>query len=115
MDLQDYDWPGNVRELENAIERALILSRSNTLNFNFLSNKDGAPEEIKLAKSDYSDTGDTVLTSHDLYVFERNNMIRALKRCNWKIYGEDGASNMLELKPTTLIERMKRMNIKKPR
>jgi len=42
-------------------------------------------------------------------------MIRALKRCNWKIYGEDGASNMLELKPTTLIERMKRMNIKKPR
>jgi Nif-specific regulatory protein len=26
-----YDWPGNVRELENAIERALVLSDSETL------------------------------------------------------------------------------------
>jgi two-component system response regulator HydG len=29
--LVDYSWPGNVRELENAIERAVVLSRSETL------------------------------------------------------------------------------------
>jgi DNA-binding NtrC family response regulator len=29
--LENYDWPGNVRELENAIERALVLSRSRIL------------------------------------------------------------------------------------
>ena len=29
--LTDYDWPGNVRELENAIERAVVLSRSDSL------------------------------------------------------------------------------------
>lgn len=29
--LAAYDWPGNVRELENVLERALILSRSDTL------------------------------------------------------------------------------------
>ena len=29
--LQRYDWPGNVRELENVLERAIILSRSETL------------------------------------------------------------------------------------
>jgi two-component system response regulator HydG len=29
--LSDYDWPGNVRELENAMERAVVLSRSDTL------------------------------------------------------------------------------------
>jgi two-component system response regulator HydG len=29
--LLDYSWPGNVRELENAIERAVVLSRSDTL------------------------------------------------------------------------------------
>lgn len=37
--LNAYDWPGNVRELENAIERAVVLSRSRTLrssDFTFL-------------------------------------------------------------------------------
>jgi len=29
--LMEYPWPGNVRELENIIERAVILSRDNTL------------------------------------------------------------------------------------
>ncbi len=29
--LQAYDWPGNVRELENALERAVVLSRSPTI------------------------------------------------------------------------------------
>jgi len=29
--LQAYDWPGNVRELENTIERAVVLSRSSTI------------------------------------------------------------------------------------
>ncbi len=29
--LQAYDWPGNVRELENALERAVILARGDTI------------------------------------------------------------------------------------
>ena len=32
-----HDWPGNVRDLENAIERALILSREGPLDFSELS------------------------------------------------------------------------------
>ena len=38
--LRQYPWPGNVRELENAIERAVVLSKSRTLgsgDFSFLS------------------------------------------------------------------------------
>ena len=31
--LMQYDWPGNVRELENAVERAIILSKSKHLTF----------------------------------------------------------------------------------
>jgi two-component system response regulator AtoC len=29
--LQDYDWPGNVRELQNVIERAVVLSRGESI------------------------------------------------------------------------------------
>lgn len=32
--LQEYDWPGNVRELENAVERAVILSRKTEIDAN---------------------------------------------------------------------------------
>ena len=33
IQLQNYDWPGNVRELRNVIERAVILARGKTLEF----------------------------------------------------------------------------------
>jgi DNA-binding NtrC family response regulator len=42
--LQRYDWPGNVRELQNAIERAVVLSRGPILDkddFSFLTPTDG--------------------------------------------------------------------------
>ncbi|HEX2221772.1 MAG TPA: sigma-54 dependent transcriptional regulator [Candidatus Limnocylindria bacterium] len=34
--LIEYDWPGNVRELENAIERAVVLSRGNPITLEHL-------------------------------------------------------------------------------
>ncbi len=48
--LAAYNWPGNVRELENVLERALILSRSDTLTADvlppqiFTSDKAGSTE-----------------------------------------------------------------------
>ena len=44
--LVQYDWPGNVRELENAIERAVVLSRTrnlDTADFAFLQAADQIP------------------------------------------------------------------------
>lgn len=114
MDLQKYEWPGNVRELENAVERAMILSRSKKLNFSFLFDRESAPAIQGLAVTSKVDP-ETILSSSDLFELQRNNMVKALTYCNWKIYGDDGASALLDIKPTTLIERMKRMNITKPR
>jgi two-component system response regulator HydG len=41
-----YDWPGNVRELENAVERALVITRGQELkpaDFSFQLQAAGAP------------------------------------------------------------------------
>jgi two-component system response regulator HydG len=42
--LTSYHWPGNVRELENIIERAIILTRSDTLTRSDLAGLEGAAE-----------------------------------------------------------------------
>jgi transcriptional regulator with GAF, ATPase, and Fis domain len=54
-----------------------------------------------------------LLSADEIKLFERQNTINALVSCQWKIYGDDGAAKLLKIKPTTLIERMKRMGIKK--
>ncbi|MBL7175051.1 MAG: sigma-54-dependent Fis family transcriptional regulator [Desulfobacteraceae bacterium] len=57
--LKGYDWPGNVRELENAIERAVVLSKSRTLraeDFSFLRPipiKSKGPRTLREMEKDY--------------------------------------------------------------
>ncbi len=114
LDLQSYDWPGNVRELENAVERAIILTRTNNLDFSSIQDKSMPnsifPVERKVQKS----IDQSVLSATEMKQLERQNTINALQECNWKIYGNDGAASLMDIKPTTLIERMKRMQINKP-
>lgn len=113
LDLQSYNWPGNVRELENYLERALILSKSKNFDFSDLLKSDqrSLAKENGSSKPRYSED---ILSHNDLRQLERENMIKALKHSNWKIYGKSGASELLGIKPTTLIERMKRAGIRKP-
>lgn len=116
QDLMRYDWPGNVRELENVVERALILSRSGRMHFMLTSQHEAPDTAAALEPSPgRADVGNAVLTAKALKALERRNTLEALRRCRWKIYGEDGASRLLGLKPTTLIERMKRMKIARPK
>jgi PAS domain S-box-containing protein len=114
LDLQSYDWPGNVRELENAVERAIILSRSMSLNFSEMPAPSFSNAETQIDRADNPQNRETVLSADAMQQFERQNTINALKQCKWKIYGDDGAAHLLGIKPTTLIERMKRMRIRKP-
>ena len=68
------------------------------------------PVERKVQKS----IDQSVLSATEMKQLERQNTINALQECNWKIYGNDGAASLMDIKPTTLIERMKRMQINKP-
>jgi hydrogenase-4 transcriptional activator len=114
LDLKSYEWPGNIRELENAIERAIILTRSDSLDFSAIQELSQVSADLMVKRSSNEELSQTVLSVQAMKMFERQNTCNALRRCNWKIYGDDGAATLLGIKPTTLIERMKRMRIKKP-
>ncbi|MEO8770208.1 MAG: sigma 54-interacting transcriptional regulator [Ferruginibacter sp.] len=98
-----YDWPGNIRELENIVERALILSSGNTLEYgdwipsfkNILIKENGKPSLLKMNE------------------VEREHIISILEKTNWKVSGENGAAKILGLNATTLESRMKKLEIKR--
>ena len=112
--LQGYDWPGNVRELQNVIERAVITSRHDRLHF-ILPDDEGFGDAIKTSAIDSgNDEGKEVVPESEMRRRERENIIAALQKSNWKVYGTDGAAELLGIKPTTLSSRIKKMKIRKP-
>jgi transcriptional regulator with GAF, ATPase, and Fis domain len=50
-----------------------------------------------------------------LEVVERNHIIDVLEKTYWRVSGEKGAAKLLGLKPTTLVSRMKKLGIVRPR
>jgi transcriptional regulator with PAS, ATPase and Fis domain len=89
--LMSYDWPGNVRELENAIERAVVLSRSRTLHgadFSFLrppKERRGGPRTLKEVEGDYileilNEQGWNVTRSADILGINRVTLHKMIKR-----------------------------------
>ena len=94
--LMAWDWPGNVRELENFIERAVILTAGDSLN---------AP----LAELNPSKVRVTPVLS--FRESERKAIIAALKATKGKIGGRGGAAEQLDLKRTTLRNKMRKLGI----
>jgi transcriptional regulator with GAF, ATPase, and Fis domain len=110
--LQSYDWPGNVRELQNTTERALILAQKGALQFDLLPGDLGAPQPLPAPGANGGVP--PILTEIEWRQRERENMQVALVKSGWRIHGEGGAAELLGLKPTTLISRMKMMGLKRP-
>jgi formate hydrogenlyase transcriptional activator len=99
--LKRYPWPGNVRERENFIERSVLLSPGPVLRV--------AVEDLK-ATTDLPDTPATTLADA-----EREHILGALNQMNWVISGPSGAAARLGMKRTTLISRMQKLGIIRPR
>lgn len=98
-ELSQYAWPGNVRELENIIERAVILSNSNTLQLH---------DKLHGIKTTNSDTDLKSLAD-----MEKAHITKVLKHTDWRISGEEGAATVLEMHPNTLRSRMSKLGIKR--
>jgi transcriptional regulator with GAF, ATPase, and Fis domain len=111
LTLQQYQWPGNVRELQNVIERAVITSRGGAVRFD-LDQEDLAPQVKRNPPSEVRrKTRSDVVTEAERTGAERENILIALERAHWKIYGPGGAAELLGVKPTTLASRIKKMGI----
>ena len=53
------------------------------------------------------------LTEPEIQRRERENLRIVLQKTGWKIKGADGAAELLGVKPTTLISRIKKMGLKR--
>jgi formate hydrogenlyase transcriptional activator len=114
-----YEWSGNVRELENVIERAVILSPGCDLEvaaeqLPSRTSRPAAPAEEKAATLDsapHLSNSEHAATS--LSEMERNHITAALKRARWRINGPRGAARALNLNPSTLRSRIKKLGIRR--
>ena len=105
--LKAYDWPGNVRELQNVVERGVITARDGPISFELPL----APEIPQRSESLPDSVGTALRTEKELRVAERANILEALNRTRWKVYGRGGAAELLGIKPGTLAARMKKLGL----
>jgi PAS domain S-box-containing protein len=97
--LMEYAWPGNVRELKNVIERSVIASSGSTLKLDWFLGGEKSSEQQ---------------SSETLEDIERIHIVKILEECHWKINGENGAAEKLNMHPNTLRSKMKKLGINRP-
>jgi len=96
-----YSWPGNVRELQNFIERSVILSLDTVLH--------PPLQELKMPAKNEPPKIRTLADA------ERDVIREALLSTDWVIGGQSGAAVRLGVKRTTLLYKMRRLGISRPK
>jgi formate hydrogenlyase transcriptional activator len=104
-----YHWPGNIRELQNVIERAVIVSTGPALNIDVSDLKFSKTDPLagKLATSKSANRA----LHNVLEETERQQILEALKQCNWVVAGSNGAATHLGMKRSTLQQRIRKLGI----
>ncbi len=95
--LGEYHWPGNVRELQNRVEHAVILHTGNMLH---IQPSDTTPSKRVLTATPVS-----------LKDAEKSHIIKALQHCQGVVSGKQGAAKLLDIPPSTLRSRMKKLGL----
>ncbi len=100
-----YSWPGNIRELEHVIERSVLLAKGTII------------EEFLLP---VTHSKEAFIPNHNfsmktIHENERDYIIEVLKKCNGRVWGSGGAAEILNVPPSTLKSKMKKLGIQKER
>ena len=103
--LINYDWPGNIRELENLIERAIVLTKSK-----FITRKTLPPFLLSAHEDSIilSSPNNELDLKEYIQIQQKKAIIRALKKTKGI---QKNAARLLGVKPTTLNEMIKRLDI----
>ncbi|MBO9729840.1 MAG: sigma 54-interacting transcriptional regulator [Chitinophaga sp.] len=101
--LKAYSWPGNIRELEHLIERAVLLTSTNTIT------EVNLPTRNKILPVDMDDVNQI----RSLADVEREHILKMIKMSGGRISGVNGAASKLQLPPTTLMSKMQKLGIRK--
>lgn len=135
--LQAYSWPGNVRELENLVERALILTPTDSLELDRYLPRDpdwyiptqqtGENYFKKLIREQVNEALSTKpykrIQQPTIHNFDNQTVLRPLDEvitehiesivqyCGGKISGPGGAAEILKVNHNTLRKRMQKLNI----
>ncbi len=109
--LKQQKWPGNIRELKNVIERAVISSAGDRLRLDLVVG-DSSSQEPQPSVPVASSPAEFV-TITEFKELEKANITAALKHANWKVWGPEGAADLLGIKPSTLAYQVKMLGIVK--
>ncbi len=99
--IKNYYWPGNVRELKHFIERAVLIAEDARVELVF-SNQSSERSPVENVFSGFP-TMDEI---------QRRYIQLVLDHVNGKIRGAEGAAEILEMNPSTLISRMKNLGMR---
>lgn len=109
--LMHYGWPGNVRELSNLLERLVVLKGEGIIDI------DDLPRKMKNDQHAAAHmTGSQVILSEGICLntavseFEKNLIYQSLEKTDWV---KNKAAKLLQVKRTTLVEKIKRYELHK--
>jgi DNA-binding NtrC family response regulator len=101
--LMSYHWPGNIRELEHLIERSVLLEKGTMI--------ENISLPITLKSMEETTTSEVPMKT--IHENERDYIVAVLKKCNGRIWGPGAAAEVLNIPPSTLKSKMKKLGIKK--
>jgi DNA-binding NtrC family response regulator len=105
----NYSWPGNVRELKNLIERLVVLNEGEEIL------PEDLPEKLRIESGRQAPRkmdvhGEGISFNTAVSEFEKALIISALEKTNWV---KNKAAQILNIKRTTLVEKIKRYKLAK--
>ena len=108
--LFDHPWPGNIRELRNLIERLVVLNESGTILPKELPDNIRGRVSHQVYQPQFEIYADGVDFNTAVTEYEKDLILQALEKTNWI---KNRAAELLQIKRTTLVEKIKRYGINK--